>query len=269
MNCQDFETIWSNLFDAPHRHPNEVTTGLHSAGSSELDWHESLREHAQTCPGCRTRMNQYETLRLAIRSWELTPKPAPSNDLVDRILAAAAASPAPISRQHSRLWRITWVAAASAVAASIAVAIIRRGDQPAPENSKPAVAIARGDRRAEEPTPATPPRPDTRALRQALSEAGEATWELAYAASGPALRIGRQVLEPADVPVSLEGFDSPESSNPGQIISEVLNDFGEELTSGVRPLSDSARRALDFLRAVVPGTDRGLKNPPPTSPKGA
>jgi hypothetical protein len=213
-------------------------------------------------------MRTFEILRMAIQTWEQTPRAVPSDDLIDRILATASDDGAlPINSRKSfahRHFRLVGIAA-SAAAIFLAYAVHPRGDRPPtvsePGESAPSLVQIKPRQSS--------PRVDLPTLNRAIADASDATWELAYAASAPAVRIGRQVFEPTtslasdsrksgpaqDVPTDeVELFDA---NAPGEVVSETLNQFGEGISEGVRPISNSARRALDFLRTAVPSSDSG------------
>lgn len=238
MRCQDFERIWDGLLDAgnlPHGGRGPGTESPLSK-SRERDLLQSLRDHSYGCPDCRLRMSQFETLRRAIQSWEHAPKVLPSTDLVDRILAAALNENAKlIPLRNRRLWSSYGIAGLAATAAAALLIALYPGHQrPRPiPGPRPNV-------------PETPPRIDLPALNQAIVEASDATWDLAYVASAPAVRLGRHVLR------GTESVRPEADESPGEVVSEVLNQFGQEISAGVRPLSDSARRAIKYLKDVVP-----------------
>ena len=120
---------------------------------------------------------------------------------------------------------------------------------------------------------------DARALNMALSEATAATWDLARSASEPAARISRQVLDAATGPdrspaqpasvtgsgsvaatVSVPSLDSlaPDTAAAGAMLQQV----GDRLTNGVRPLSDTARHAFGFLLGTALAKPEVPVNPP-------
>ena len=102
------------------------------------------------------------------------------------------------------------------------------------------------------------------ALNHAWAEATEATWDLARSASEPAARISRQMLDAATAPerrqaepalnsgrgsiaatVSVPSLDAlaPDAAAAGAMLQQV----GDRLATGVRPLSNTARHAFGFL----------------------
>jgi len=213
-------------------------------------------------------MRTLETLRDAIRSWELAPKATPSDDLVDRIfLAVSNTDVSPAKLRNRRLENRRWVVGLSATAATALAITIQFGanrSRPVPwfQGSDPNPPPGRIDRR---PTVSA----DLFALNQALTDASDATWDLAYAASGPALRLGRRVFDhpagsntgPTDSEANTR-MDILSTGTPGEVVSEALNQFGEGISKGVRPLSNSARQALDFLQSNDQQHDGPIELPP-------
>src|SRR5262249_15796690 len=95
--------------------------------------------------------------------------------------------------------------------------------------------------------PAAPLAPsiDSEALTSALAEATSATWDLARSASGPAARVGLQVLDAPPVaqatPPSIPADDRPGPA------SQVLEGVGDRVNDEVGPLSVAARHAFGFI----------------------
>jgi hypothetical protein len=196
-------------------------------------------------------MSQFETLRRAILSWENAPKASPSTDLVDQILSAARNESAQlIPLRNRRLWSSYGIAGTAAAAAALLIAIYHGDQRPRPIlGPRPNV-------------PETPPRIDLPALNRAIVEASDATWDLAYVASAPAVRLGRHVFD------GTESMSPEAAESPGEVVSEVLNRFGQEISAGVRPLSDSARRAIKYLKDVVPPPGEAIEAAPRPDTKG-
>ena len=263
MNCRDFERLWNELIDAGSRSPGDD----HSCTDTERE--TALFQHAAACPACRRSAAGYQALQRAILAWGKAPEP--SHGLTDRILAAVDAPPR-ASRLTARLSRPTifnrWpVAAAASIVAVLALGIII---------SRVNVNVARDRGRLveREPLPAknfgSNPSESPR-LNEALASASEATWDLARSASEPAARLSRQFLDAAgelDNPrqsgnsaaVSVPSLDSftPNSASAVETIQQV----GDRLASGVRPLSSSARQAFGFLLGPPPSKPDNRANPP-------
>ena len=263
MNCRDFERIWNELIDASSRSSGDD----HARALAERE--TALFQHAATCPACRRSAVGYQTLQRAILAWGKAPKP--SRGLTDRILAAVESSP-PASRLTPRLSRRAvfnrWpIAAAASIVAVLALGVIisRVNVNLAPDRgrlveSEPLPTSNAGGNPSESPR-----------LNEALASAGEATWDLARSASEPAARLSRQFLDVAgdlDSPresgnsaaVSVPSLDSfaPDSASAVETIQQV----GDRLASGVRPLSSSARQAFGFLLGPPPPKPDVRANPP-------
>jgi hypothetical protein len=263
MNCRDFERLWNELIDLSSRSPG----GDHSSADTERE--TALFQHAATCPACRRSAAGYQALQRAILAWGKAPEP--SRGLTDRILAAVDAPPG-TSRLTARLSRRAlsnrWpIAAAASIVALLALGIII---------SRVNVNLTRdGGRLVEsEPLPVknTGGNPyESPRLNEALASASEATWDLARSASEPAARLSWQFLDAAgelDSPresgnsaaVAVPSLDSfaPDSASAVETIQQV----GDRLASGVRPLSSSARQAFGFLLGPPPPKPNVRANPP-------
>ena len=117
-----------------------------------------------------------------------------------------------------------------------------------------------------------------------MAEATAATWDLARSASEPAARISRQVLDAAtqaDHDPSLPTLTPAwEPNAAGALVPSLaalapdtaaaetaLQQVGDHLATGVRPLSDTARHAFGFLLGPANAKTEVPANPP--APKGA
>lgn len=260
MTCRDFQRICDELLDAD------------TDGEPRDDDTARLAAHAAECPACRAIDARYQLLRQAIRAWRQPPTPPPG--LVDRILAAAEPETATIPAATERPWpmnregwrAIAGLAATVLIAASLALLLPRfaRTDRTAPH--PPVLADHPADRTA---TPGVAPRPakeHSPSINRALADATSATWDLARSASEPAARLGREVLaddddERASRPGSAapmtsahraEGLASlsvpvPSLEPLAPDAAAVLQQVGDRLSAGVRPLSSTARQAFGFL----------------------
>jgi hypothetical protein len=265
MTCRDFEQMWNELLDGARAGasvPGRVRQAATDwAGDAQMA--SALREHAASCAACRVAGERYQLLLRALSAW--SSPPVVPGDLGERVLAAAGYSPirkptAPRrTRGEGRLWRIA--VAAMAAAAMFFIIVGSTSDRlkritwlwksPAPQSSGLAG-----------PRVAAPV--DVVGLHQAVLEATDATLDLARSASEPAARISLQVLDAAAQPKSGgQGARalSPAASEPGELAvpsltsfgadpaaaSAMLQEIGDRLASGVRPLSASARTAFGFL----------------------
>jgi len=238
-----------------------------------------LLDHAAGCPACREVAARYETLRLALRVWGHPPA-APAG-LADRILAAAQAQAQSLPRWRAgtyrtqRFWQagLPLATVAAAVVAAVTVGLLMPKltvDQPRLNHPTPGAAMSP---RGGHPASASPASADARALNEAVAGATAATWDLARSASEPAARISRQVLDAATEPElnrsgpglgadsiavpSLTSF-APDSATAAATLQQV----GDRLATGVRPLSTTARRAFGFLLGPTLAKPEVRTNPP-------
>jgi hypothetical protein len=252
MNCRDFERIWNKRLDVSASLPGDAGSG--GTSGSEL----ALWEHAVGCSECRQKAAGYQALERSILAWG--PAPAPRADLADRILLAARAQ-APSARRwslrrHPGRPVIRFVAAAS-IMAIITVGLMTRfsidraRDRDRLASAKPGHSQINGPDRSDGPN-----------LNAAFASATEASWDLARSASEPAARLSRQFLEAATEPRPLQPHESsggalsvpsldafaPDSASAVATMQQV----GDHLANGVRPLSSTARRAFGFLVGAPP-----------------
>jgi hypothetical protein len=287
MTCRDFQRKWDELLDEDARRAG-VTGGVEKAptDSAGLRAEESeavLLAHAAGCPDCRPIAARYQVLRHAIRAWRQPP--VPPADLVDRILSTPAESMPGTWESGAVLGRRAWrhhrsnLAIASGLAASVLVAAFI--GLALHRNSRDRVATPTQTARSDlhpVTVPGTAPDQST-TLDRALAEATSATWDLARSASEPAARISRDVLDattqadprPAEasrgastmVPAgTMEGLASLSVPMPlleplapdASAASAVIQQVGDRLSTGVQPLSSTARHAFGFL--LGPPRDR-------------
>jgi hypothetical protein len=271
MNCHDFRRKWDELLDAET-----------PAGATAADGEDALREHAAGCDACRQLAARYHVLRHALRAWVRAPQP--SSDLADRILAAASApsgSAWAVGGAPPRE-RMPWRFLASAVAAAIAAALVlpainrlipsQRRELPLAAQNAELHAVA---------SPETDPN-DHADLQRALAEATSATWDLARSASEPAARLSRDMLDatiqsedafpdlpigPAEAGAAVAVAALIPQAPDAATASAVLQQVGDHLAAGVRPLSSTARHAFGFL--LGPGPDRPRSRAKRSTAKGA
>lgn len=212
MNCRDFVPLWQERLDALG--PDAVARDV------------QLDAHAAACPACREIYTQFVALRTALRA--VAPPAVPAG-FADRALAAFAAEPAVILPLRAPSpWRVTYgraAAAALVLAAGIASARWLTAPSGPVVADRPVIAAVPGDR----------------PLADSLGDMTSATLHLALETSGPAARVGREVLgsaaDPDPTPAEAAG---PSALDDG---GEILRRLGD----GVRPLSTPARRAFSFL----------------------
>jgi len=269
MNCRDFEQIWNARIDASASIAGDVVPAAKGLADSE----RALLEHAAACSTCRHRAAGYQALHRAILAWGPPPEAPPG--MADRILLATRLESISRSqgRRHARppggRWRSrrTLAAVAALVMAVMTFGVISRMTiDPARGRDPVAVKSAPAASRDRISDPA-----DGTKLNDALASATEATWDLARAASEPAARLSRQLLDStsdseterarsAAGSVSVPSLDAfaPDSAAAVARIQEV----GDRVASGVRPLSSTARQAFGFLLGPAPPKPEIRTNPP-------
>jgi hypothetical protein len=279
ITCRNFEQSWNEQIDAEaDAEAGRISPGAgcpaNHAAQDELGLagrRRALMEHAAECAACRQIGVRYQALDRALRTQG--PAPAPPAGFVDRILAelqtqASSAWPVYGGFRRERVWPIA--AALAAISASAALIAIAHGIF----NRTIDRTRLNGPRVVLHNTPVDPSfnkgrnseaaSVDTRALYLAVAEASAATWDLARSASEPAARISRQVVDAATdperdrpQPISANSSDSdalviavpsldalaPDTAAAGAMLQQV----GDRLATGVRPLSESARHAFGFL----------------------
>lgn len=223
MTCDEFLQIWNALLDA--RAP------MTPAERSRLD------AHAVGCADCRGLAAGLSSLQNAMA--QVQPIKPPSG-FAERVLERWAEEPRTVTFPGLRPARLA--AAAALVAAACGLFAWRpwAAQQIAP--AAVPVAVQPGD--AAEP------------VSVALATATSATLDLARETSGPAARIGRQVLDEAARSTSVGELPMRLPVRPP---SDVLRGVGDDLDRGVRPLTGSARSAFAFL--ALPGAGAARRDP--------
>ncbi|MDR3620725.1 MAG: hypothetical protein P4L85_15340 [Paludisphaera borealis] len=241
MNCRDFDQVWNQLLDVRRRDAGD----RQAVDAARVARERSLREHADACPSCQVRHRQFETLRQALEAWTARPdaSPTPSPGLTERIIKAAA-QPELIVPVAGRSWFVRPRFAAFALASAAAALLVTVGPRLRPEPPRPSSA----------PVPADGRRFGRGLLDGAVNDATAASWQLARLASEPAARLGKEMIdasfEPGDGSFQKAGFPSSSdlpSLDPESFSPVLLNQMGDLLAAGVRPLSTSARQAFGFL----------------------
>ncbi|MFO0891640.1 MAG: hypothetical protein U0790_21155 [Isosphaeraceae bacterium] len=267
MNCRDFEAAWNLLLDAetPDRHDPAAAPDL---ATSDLPGRErALRAHAESCPRCRAAQEGFLTLRRALRACHSTGSPlaGPSPALIDRVVTDAGGQ-TPAWRRRRILIPLILGAAASLLGLWFSPLNPNR-PRLRPEPGPVAVQFT-GTVGGPAPS-ARPPRASS--LSVAMADVTGATWDLARTASGPATRTSLRLLEAA----TLQDGEPPATRLPSVFRAvapagagaDLLQDVGDGLSDGVRPLSSLAREAFSFLR--TPSLDRTRGRALRPSTKGA
>jgi hypothetical protein len=259
------------------------------------DGEDALLAHAAGCPACRVLAARYQLLRRSLRVWHRPPRlPA---DLAQRILRAAIEDHEKArwlwrarwaTGRARRLWRAgqpvttTLAVASLAIAAALPLCILMLDRlQPGRLTNPPANPASDPRHNLHAVSGSRPELVDPRALNRALLDATSATWDLARTASEPAARISWDAFDAvtqAEVSVGehFEAGPSPGSAGISAAVpslippmpdpsaaSAVLQQVGDQLAEGVRPLSHTARRAFGFLLGPARGQRVPRTSPPP------
>jgi hypothetical protein len=207
----------------------------------------ALEGHLAACAECRERHAAAQRLAEAIRRCD---QPVPPPHLAPRIVARVLAE-----QRARRAWvRRAWtgaVVAAGLLLAALALAFwAGLGPQRLnPDEQGPLIHKAPPpEKKAVGQNPDRAP-----LLDQALDEAREAALALTRKTAGETLAQARRWLAPAN-PLSVPGLGNgpglaPVLDPPAQTFREA----GKSVTTGLKPVARSARRAVDlFLREVTP-----------------
>lgn len=230
LTCADYHRLW-----------NERLDGL-SARSGAAD--RALMDHEAVCPRCRGIGPGYRALWEGLAAWPAATRTAVPDGFADRALVARATASSAMAAgwggRNGIGWRPALAAALVALAATVYFVVGRE-----PGAAPPAAPVAA--------QPSVSPGPP---LAEAFSDATTATLELAEAASGPAARLGRDLLAGATIPrTSVRLF--PE----GPATLALPRSMSDEVDFGVAPLSGPARHAFQFLLGPAangaPKPDRG------------
>jgi hypothetical protein len=287
--CRDFERMWNELFDARSSLSGRPMSGAAGKAASQASEPEAmvsgreraLLDHAAGCPACGRIAVRYQRLDQALQHWG--PPPTASASLTDRILAAiptdtmARTRPATATTPARRAWRAGPLTAAAAILVAMTLGLLSRAMLESPRQPHPDAPIVHFPARSRDPFA------DGRMFNTALADATDATWDLARLASEPAARISRQVLEAATSPerpqISEAGSakgaapDSVTALSLGALAPDSaaavasLQQVGDHLASGVKPLSTTARQAFSFL--LVPARDKAETRARPAGARGA
>jgi hypothetical protein len=186
----------------------------------------ALDAHLAECPSCRELFAAAERLTTGLRLRHL---PAAPPNLVDRIVHRVQAD------TRARRARRLVVGLALAAGLLLAVGLFRRGGGPPVERPE-AVAVRR-----EVPPPS---------LQKELGEAGQAVVALTRRTADETVTRTRMLLP--EVPLPAPPPAPTAKVGPGAA-EQSLRDVGKSVTSGLEPVTNSARRALSLFLRELPG----------------
>lgn len=205
-----------------------------------------LKEHADTCAACRSRVAAYDTMLAGLALCA-----APSWDdprLVERVFFDVR-RPSLLHRVQSRPW--TFAASLLATAALILIVVSlslrswNHGPQPGPDNLVHSLP--------EHPAAAS------KELRQTFEP--RTLNELARAAGDKYMVLVRQTGESvAEVLELVPELPGSESLSDGASKSESNPGWASEMAQGFEPVTDSARSSLHSLWLAIPAADEDSRS---------
>jgi anti-sigma factor RsiW len=223
MNCQDYHSYLQRLLDGDS--PGEE---------------DALGEHLAQCAQCRAW--HAAALRLAA-GLHLLQSPIPPAGLTDRVFSRALAE-----RRQRVSWRrrLTTLAVAASLL-FVSLAGYAHWFRLASGRPEPPVASNSRESPGETESPHLP-LANVTSLRESVTEVGSLvaslgrrTVDQTVVQSGPLL--------PVLVPPGWEGLDFEQPLTPS---AQGVWDAGEGMATGLKPITNSARRALDLFRREVP-----------------
>ena len=194
----------------------------------------ALGESPALCPACAEWVAAAHRLD---RGLHLLTPPAPPVHLADRIVAGVQVR----RRRHRR--RVLFWAGAAAIAATLLLVAGWRvfHTSAAPPSPAPALMVQGSD--------STAPAAAHTTLRESVEEAGSAVAALTSRTADETVAKTKGLI-PVIVDPSLGNFDLQPPLDPP---TRTLRETGEGVSSGLEPVTDSARRAVGlFLRELPP-----------------
>jgi hypothetical protein len=226
MTCAECQEYWQQILD-----------GRPEAGAA------SFAEHMAACPACGQWNTAVRRMRDGLRLVAAPPVPS---DFAQRVAERVIADQVGRQRQRRR-----WFASA-ALAASLFLAVFAgyrwiNSKEPGPVSPGP---VADGGKGAPEaPTPAPSP-------RASVTEAGEAVASLSRKATEETVEQTRLLWPVATAPLSFDGIDLQTPLDPS---AQSLREAGQGVSSGLEPVANSARRAMNLFWRELPPVDSGKK----------
>jgi hypothetical protein len=197
--------------------------------------------HVATCAACTDRHSAARRLQDGLRL--LDPPELPS-DFAGRITTQILAD-----RRALRSRRQRWVVA-TALAASFLLAVTLGYSKFANWNAAPVpVETAPIAKVQKDPLPAPSP-------RDSVAEAGEAVASLSRKATDETVEQTRLLWPVAAAPFSFEGVDLQTPLEPP---AQSLREAGHNVSSGLEPVADSAKRAMNLFWRDLPPVESPKK----------
>lgn len=212
---------------------------------------DGVEAHLSACPACKALAGAARRLRAGLRA---APAVIPPAALADRIVIGVLAD----RRRRQSRRRLLFVGLALAAAACLAVAVLLpkgapHGSASAPPTGKADVADNNPPQKTH-PEPAPEPPPARPSLNEDVAEATSAVASLARRTADETLSSGQVLLPP--MPLDVAPMDLP--PQPLDPPAQSLREASQGVATGLSPVANSARRAIDlFLRDIPPVTPEG------------
>ncbi len=199
-----------------------------------------LLEHLRGCADCRVLEAGTRRLQDGLR---LLASPLPPPDLAARIADRVLLDRRRARRRARRRWTVT-LALAAGLFIALRLRLDWHGRQTEPENEKQGPVV-------QNPIPEPKAAPT---LRESVTQAGEAvaslTSQTADETVGPTRWLVPNVSPPELPKVDLEAIEPP---------TRPLREAGEGVSTGLEPVTSSARRAVGLFLRELPPMDGGQK----------
>ena len=220
-------------------------------------------QHLRECPACAGATHR---LRQALR---LLAPPAVPPEFSERIVRQVCAEQAQVRRLrarrrlYQRLRTVVGLAAAACLLMAVAIAFSRRGPGPSPSTDsagvspdKPVTLPPRQPRNEGRKTPIAPP-DHPLPLRESMVEAGSAV-------AGRVVSAASSVGETASFLMPTPPMSVPDDlSQPLEPSARPFREAGAEVSAGLDPLTNSARRAVGRFLSDLPS---GAQTAPQANP---
>jgi len=220
MNCHEFQD-WLQA---------DLDRGTRASGLSGLPL-AGFGEHLSACPACERLHAASRRLKQGLHLLALSPVPA---GLLDRVLDEVLTD-----RRRRQRWRFR-LAGALALAASVLVIALAGQLLPRPASPSP--------RPADRTIVVRPAPPSVPSIRDTVTEASSAVVGLTAWTIDQAFDRTRMLLPPMDdsllPPMGLQ--------QPLEPPARSLVEAGQEVSAGLEPIADSARRAIALFRRDLP-----------------
>ena len=219
----------------------EIIERLHELaerGTSQPDG--PLAEHLATCPACAGWYAAVKRFGQGLRTLDV---PRPPKGFAERVAAQVQFDRLACARARRR-----WLAAA-AVAASLLLAVSLGYSL----LSKKTVAVSPGPPAADNGGRASEATPSPRA---SVAEAGDAVAALSRKATDETVEQTRLLWPVVSAPIS---FDGVELSTPLDPSAQSLREAGQNVSTGLEPVTTSARRAVNLFWRDLPPVEPAKK----------